>query len=170
MSDHAYLSGIWGKEKAFDNDYIPIEWEIIGEQWINKKANNIPYLLADQETSRGHNKIVFSCFKKHDLFVTAFSRLSDGKSVVNAWQHVLLVIDGKTMVIPTWAMMGAPEMSGEYVTWAFTLTPELAAAVETAKQIGSGVSTGSEHEFAGVAGIDVGDGRSKLKALLESCS
>ncbi|MGI8569374.1 MAG: hypothetical protein ACR2KT_10050 [Methylocella sp.] len=98
--------------------------------------------------------------KNHVPIMTIFSELPDRESVVRQAKNVILFINDKSLPVTPKAVYYPPLLAGgSYLSWAVVLTPELVGALKMAKRIGSGVSPGPSDVFAGVAGINVGEGR-----------
>ena len=143
--------------------------DIYSENWSFEIHGDVAYLKADQVTWRGQNKLIFSCPPGSPPTILTLSELPDRESIVREAGTAILVINDQPFTVPRSRRDRQPTMeNGRYLSWSVTLTPELVGALKVANRIGSGLSP-APGVFAGILGINVGDGREKLTRFLNDC-
>ena len=151
--------------------------DIYSEEWSYEIRGDLSYLKAEQITWRGTNKLLFICVpsnkaknKKRQPVLMTLSELPEREKIIASAKMLILIVDGKSIPLSPRIVKEAPKLSGDlYIEWAILLTPKLIAALKFADRLGSGISPGPPEEFAGVAGVHLGNGRQKLSTFLDNC-
>ena len=154
-------------------DFKIVTGDVLSEEWSFEVRGTISYLKADQKTWRGENKLIFACLTSNrgrEVNMMTLSELPQREAVIAEAKTPVLFIDDNTSVLQPGSFTNDPKLEGDsYISWSIALSPGQIDALKQAKRIGSGISA-APGIFAGVLGINVGDGREKLTRLLNDCN
>jgi hypothetical protein len=97
--------------------------DIYSEAWTYEVHGDISYLKADQVTTRGENKIIFSCsldnVKNHVPIMMILSELPHRERIVREWENIILFINDTRSPVATKDVFYPPQLTGDsYLSWA----------------------------------------------------
>lgn len=99
----------------------------------------------------------------------AMSELPDREKIVDAYKLIILFLDGVPIEMPNSLIYERPKLTGQiWIEWSLLVTADLETKLESASQIGSGISPGPPI-FAGFKGIGLGSAKNKLLDLFNQC-